>query len=256
MTVRRDGLVARFGEEVTERILRQEVWIGATDEELRESIGAPDDVDERVMKRKTRHVYKYCETGKNRYALRVTLEEGVVTGWEGKPEAPRERKAAQKAFEEHVEQEIQAERDRKHREAIAAEERLAASRLIEQRIAADAERTAAAMAQSHQRHRRRVIQKWLFLLVSALFLIIVVRWRCLSDRADESRKESSVVPQPIPPAPATPPTPAQTSTTAPGRSSVPQKQALPRRDAGSGASSVARPPVAAPAETRAPDDPY
>jgi hypothetical protein len=60
------------------------VWQGATEEMLVESLGRPVDVDERVMKSKTRHVFKYNQLGKNRYGLRVTLENGVVVGWEDK----------------------------------------------------------------------------------------------------------------------------------------------------------------------------
>lgn len=92
---RRTEITERFGAENAERILGNQVWVGATEEMLRESIGAPADVDEKVLKTKTRHVFKYCSTGKNRYALRVFLEDGVVTGWEGKPEAPREEMLAE-----------------------------------------------------------------------------------------------------------------------------------------------------------------
>lgn len=77
-------LAGRFGSEAAQRIMKREFWQGQTMEMLIESLGAPADVDERVMKNKTRQVYKYRQTGVNRFALRVTLEDGVVVGWEDK----------------------------------------------------------------------------------------------------------------------------------------------------------------------------
>jgi hypothetical protein len=83
---RRLRLIDRFGAEAAERILREELWIGETEEMVQESLGYPDDVDERVMKTKHRRVLKYRPLGKNRYGLRVTLDDGVVVGWEEKGE--------------------------------------------------------------------------------------------------------------------------------------------------------------------------
>lgn len=79
---RKADLTTRFGAEVAERVLRGEVWQGQTAEMLVEACGQPADTDERVMKKATRHVYKYKPLGGRRYALRVTLEDGVVVGWE------------------------------------------------------------------------------------------------------------------------------------------------------------------------------
>jgi hypothetical protein len=42
------------------------------------------DIDTKVMKQFTRHVYKYNQSGKGRYRLRITLEDGIVVGWEQK----------------------------------------------------------------------------------------------------------------------------------------------------------------------------
>jgi hypothetical protein len=36
------------------------------------------------MKTKRREIWKYGRMGGNRYSLRVTLEQGVVVGWEEK----------------------------------------------------------------------------------------------------------------------------------------------------------------------------
>ncbi len=81
---RRDDLVARFGPESADRIVRREIWQGMSAEMLTKSRGTPSDIDEKVLKTKTKHVYKYTPNGANRYALRVTLDNGVVVGWDDK----------------------------------------------------------------------------------------------------------------------------------------------------------------------------
>lgn len=81
---RLQDLAARFGLDDAHRIIRREIWKGQSAAALLEARGKPMDVDERVMKNKTRHVYKYNPTGVNRFALRVTLEDDVVVGWEDK----------------------------------------------------------------------------------------------------------------------------------------------------------------------------
>ncbi|WP_437319749.1 hypothetical protein [Sorangium sp. So ce385] len=77
-------LCGRFGPDLAARIHRGELWVGMTAEMLTHSKGSPEDIDEKVLKTKTKHVYKYGQTGINRYALRVTLDNGVVTGWDDK----------------------------------------------------------------------------------------------------------------------------------------------------------------------------
>lgn len=78
------ALTARFGAAVAERIMAGEVWQGQTEEQLQEALGAPAAVNERVLKTKTKHVWKYHAIAANRYALHVMLEDGVVVGWEDK----------------------------------------------------------------------------------------------------------------------------------------------------------------------------
>ncbi|WP_437685776.1 hypothetical protein [Sorangium sp. So ce176] len=77
-------LCGRFGPDLAARIYRGELWVGMTAEMLMHSKGPPEDIDEKVLKTKTKHVYKYFQTGTNRYALRVTLDDGIVTGWDDK----------------------------------------------------------------------------------------------------------------------------------------------------------------------------
>jgi hypothetical protein len=75
-------LVERFGDDDARRIWQKEIWQGETSEMVRESLGPPVEVDEKVLKTKTKHTWKYEPQGGNRFALRVFLEDGVVVGWE------------------------------------------------------------------------------------------------------------------------------------------------------------------------------
>lgn len=78
------ALTARFGADIAGRIMREEIWEGATREMIQESLGDPVDTDEKVMKGKTRHTLKYDRTGRNKFGLRVTLENDVCVGWDDK----------------------------------------------------------------------------------------------------------------------------------------------------------------------------
>ena len=77
-------LVGRFGPELGGRIMRREIWVGQTSEQLIESRGHPADIDEKVLKTKTKHVFKYDHQGGAKYGLRITLDNGIVVGWEDK----------------------------------------------------------------------------------------------------------------------------------------------------------------------------
>lgn len=78
------ALAVRFGPEISDKIMRRQIWQGQTEEMLLESRGAPADVDEKVLKTKVKRTYKYDRQGANRYGLRVMLENGVVVGSEDK----------------------------------------------------------------------------------------------------------------------------------------------------------------------------
>ncbi len=64
--------------------MRGVLWQGETAEQLRESLGNPADTDEKVLKTKTKEIWKYRPTARSRFGLKVTLDDGVVTGWEQK----------------------------------------------------------------------------------------------------------------------------------------------------------------------------
>lgn len=82
---RRKHLTERYGDPViVERMMNGVIWQGETREQLRESLGEPADLDETVLKTKTKELWKYQPTGKNRFGLKVSLEDGVVVGWEKK----------------------------------------------------------------------------------------------------------------------------------------------------------------------------
>ena len=64
--------------------LADHLWVGLTAEQVRQSFGDPAGVERKVMATRTREIWKYGQTGQNRYALRITLDNGVVTGWDQK----------------------------------------------------------------------------------------------------------------------------------------------------------------------------
>lgn len=82
---RRRQLMEKYGDEkVVSWIMNRSFWQGQTAEQLRDSLGNPVDIDESVFKSKTKEVWKYHQTGKNRFRLRVTLEDSRVVGWDQK----------------------------------------------------------------------------------------------------------------------------------------------------------------------------
>jgi hypothetical protein len=71
-------------EELIERLMKESFWVGQTKEQLIDSLGEPLDVIQKVLKTKVKEVWKYEQTGKNRYGLKITLDDGVVVGWHQK----------------------------------------------------------------------------------------------------------------------------------------------------------------------------
>jgi hypothetical protein len=67
--------------EMTQKILDEILWVGETAEQVRDSLGEPDAVDERVLKTRRREVWKYDEITRGRYRRRITLDGGVVVSW-------------------------------------------------------------------------------------------------------------------------------------------------------------------------------
>jgi uncharacterized protein YecT (DUF1311 family) len=80
--LRKEQLIAKYGEPDALKILAQQVWQGMTYEQLVESWGNPADKSQDVLKTKIKETWKYGQTGRNRFASRVYLENGVVVGWQ------------------------------------------------------------------------------------------------------------------------------------------------------------------------------
>jgi DUF971 family protein len=82
---RRKWLLAKYADAmIVEAIMRRKIWQGQSSEQLVDSRGRPVDVDEKVMKTRKREVWKYQQTGRGRFALRITLDDDVVVGWDDK----------------------------------------------------------------------------------------------------------------------------------------------------------------------------
>lgn len=80
--IRHQRLTQRFlSKEIATAIMRRRIWQGMTSDMLQESRGKPDERDQSVFKAKIKETWKYEKVGKNRFKLRVMLENGVVVGW-------------------------------------------------------------------------------------------------------------------------------------------------------------------------------
>ena len=83
--IKRSALMARYGDKNLVREIEQGYfWKGQTSQQLLDALGEPDDVDEKVLKTKTKAIWKYGHLGGNRYELRITLDNLIVTGWDKK----------------------------------------------------------------------------------------------------------------------------------------------------------------------------
>lgn len=71
-------------EELVNKIMKRTLWKGQTAEQVLDAIGEPKDIDQKVLKTKTKETWKYFPSGRRRYGLRITLDDGEVTGWENK----------------------------------------------------------------------------------------------------------------------------------------------------------------------------
>lgn len=71
-------------EEIVQKIYQGYFWQGQSESQLRDALGSPAAVDQKLLKTKTRDVWKYRHQGGNRFGLRITVENGYVTGWDQK----------------------------------------------------------------------------------------------------------------------------------------------------------------------------
>lgn len=78
-------LLDKYGnEEIVQRIMNRHFWQGQTAAQLLDSVGNPMSIDRKAMATRNREVWKYNSIGKNRYGLRITLDDDVVIGWDQK----------------------------------------------------------------------------------------------------------------------------------------------------------------------------
>ncbi|EPQ8526777.1 DUF2845 domain-containing protein [Vibrio vulnificus] len=82
---KRQRLMTKYGNpEVVDRLMKKTIWEGQTEEQLIDYLGKPLDVDQKVLKTKVKETWKYDKAGKNRYNLRIIVENGFVVGWDKK----------------------------------------------------------------------------------------------------------------------------------------------------------------------------
>jgi len=82
---RKDHIYQKYGNnEIADKIINNYFWVGQTSEQLIDAIGQPLDIDEKILKTKKKEVWKYNRTGTNRYSLKITIENGLIVGWDKK----------------------------------------------------------------------------------------------------------------------------------------------------------------------------
>lgn len=82
---RREQLLAKYGDpKIVEMIMSRKFWQGQTQEQLIDSLGRPADIDQKVLKSKVKETWKYNQKGRNRFGLRIIVENNIVVGWDQK----------------------------------------------------------------------------------------------------------------------------------------------------------------------------
>lgn len=82
---RKERIYQKYGHtEIAEKIIQKTIWVGETSAQLLDSLGKPLDIDESVLKTKTKEIWKYYLKGANRYGLKIKVENDIVVGWDEK----------------------------------------------------------------------------------------------------------------------------------------------------------------------------
>ncbi len=82
---RREHLTEKYNDaEVVDKIMRKVIWQGMSEDQLIDSWGRPAAKDQKLYKTKTTEIFKYNQTGKNRFSNRVRVDNGFVVGWDKK----------------------------------------------------------------------------------------------------------------------------------------------------------------------------
>jgi outer membrane protein assembly factor BamE (lipoprotein component of BamABCDE complex) len=83
--MRRKILMAKYGDaEAVAKIMRHVIWQGMTADQVADALGEPEIKEQKVMKTKTVETWKYGQKTRTRFKWRITIEDGLVTGWEEK----------------------------------------------------------------------------------------------------------------------------------------------------------------------------
>ena len=72
---------APLGAELLNRLATED-WMGLTGDQISAYLGEPTSKDTRVSESRTTEIWRYEHMGSNRDDTRITVEGGVVTGWE------------------------------------------------------------------------------------------------------------------------------------------------------------------------------
>lgn len=82
---RREELMAKYNDaDLVDKLMDRSFWQGQTSEQLLDSLGNPQDVDEKILKTKKKEIWKYNHQSGNRYRLRITLDNDIIVGWDQK----------------------------------------------------------------------------------------------------------------------------------------------------------------------------
>ncbi len=82
---RRQELIDKYNDiDLVEKLMEGYFWQDQTSEQLLDSLGKPEDIDEKILKTKKKEIWKYNHQGGNRYDLRITLDNDIVVGWDKK----------------------------------------------------------------------------------------------------------------------------------------------------------------------------
>lgn len=77
-------ITQRYDPETAQRIFSHQIWQGMTAEQLMDSADMAEAIDTTVTKRGRKEVWKYGQETATRFDTRITLEDGVVVGWQKK----------------------------------------------------------------------------------------------------------------------------------------------------------------------------
>jgi len=81
--VRQNMLLAKYGDtQIVNDILNGSIRQGMTMDMVLEAWGKPAAIDHKVYRTKTKDVLKYGPGPRRSFASRVTVEDGIVVGWE------------------------------------------------------------------------------------------------------------------------------------------------------------------------------